>query len=105
MNLSDVKMESLLHNTCMEFYTQFEKAMKGFGIDRMEAGARAMILFSGGVDSLFVALTAAHLAPPESEVVLVNVAFGNTVQVKYMYFSHCSISTYKFLICYNANRP
>lgn len=55
--------------------------MYGLGVGKLASNLKIMILFSGGVDSFLVALTAGNIAQAGVEIILVNVAFGETSKV------------------------
>lgn len=63
------------------FRSLFEASMNKLCIKNLEKNSKIIVLFSGGVDSLLVAFTAGNLAQIDIEIILVNVAFGETSQV------------------------
>lgn len=71
----------MLDLTAMEFYRRFEATVNRIGVEQLKNNSKIMVLFSGGVDSFLVALTAGNLVPTGIEIVLVNVAFGETIKV------------------------
>ncbi|KAH7689556.1 Asparagine synthase family protein, partial [Aphelenchoides avenae] len=73
------EVDDLLHATAREFTTRLEASVRKT-LTSVEGEYGVPVLFSGGVDSLMVAILAGRVLSEPTQVILVNVAFGDTVE-------------------------
>ncbi|KAI1726784.1 aminotransferase class I and II domain-containing protein [Ditylenchus destructor] len=74
-------INELLEATVAEFVSRLEDAISGLRImEAINPTDSIQILFSGGVDSLTIAIVAGRVLPQSTQIVLINVAFGESVE-------------------------
>lgn len=74
----------IVEKTANELIKHSEIAFNGLNL--WDSFSTITILFSGGVDSLMVAIITGRTAPKNAKIVLVNVAFGETEKVSFSVF-------------------
>lgn len=73
-------MGTAVQEAAAEFTSRLEAAVRRT-LPPLDEGFAVPILFSGGVDSLMIALLAGRVLRGQTQIVLINVAFGDTPEV------------------------